>query len=411
MKKMLSKLVIFVLVAMLGLGSVANVMAEGENPDLSNEEFVIGYFGNLPDTGDCAIQRNVIRLFVDKWNEEGTLFGAKVKYVEYDNANNGAQDTEMSIKDAHKLISQDQADVIIPAQMSNIIQATGTLINDAEVLDIGLGLSTTWMNQGWEYVYRTALNNDFAIPSVPTTMKSMNQQRIALLYENTDNCLTYRESFKKAISDAGLELVVDEMVLSGGGSGNNGQVAKVISENPDCVFISGMGGHYPAYINLLRSQGYAGMIYLPQGLMAGTETDAIQAEYINGVAAFSMYLAYDKIEDCADPFIRDVLQKFYDKYGYVPMSDMTYKIWDAMLLIENAVLEAKSVDPREIQPFIKNLKFQGCGGVMDFTTGSNECYFTTNAWVYTGSNSAGGAMMLQDWMASEYAENFQLTAK
>jgi len=409
-RKILVRALALMLVAVFCLSTEVCATAEDSNPDFTGETFVVGYFGNLPDTGDCQIQRNVIKLFVDKWNQEGTFFGATVKYVEYDNANNGDQDTEMSIKDANKLISQDHANVIIPAQLSNIIQATGNLINDAEVLDIGLGLSTTWMNQGWDYVYRSALNNDFAIPSVATTMKAAGQQRVALLYENTDNCLTYRESFKKAIADIGLELVVDEMVSSEGGSGNNGQVAKVIAANPDCVFVSGMGDHYPAFVNLLRSTGYNGIIYLPQSLMA-TEAQAIQKEYINGVAAFSMYLAYDNIDDCTDAFIKDVLQKYNDAYGYVPMSDMTYKIWDAMLLIENAVLEAKSLDPKEIQPAISNLKFNGCGGVMDFTTGSNECYFSTRAWVYTGSTSAGGAMLFEDWINSDYAADINVVAR
>lgn len=380
----------------------------GENPDFTGQTFVVGYFGNLPDLGDCMIQRNVIKLFVDKWNNEGTFFGATVKYVEYDNANNGDQDTEMSIKDANKLISQDHANVIIPAQLSNIIQATGNIINDAEVLDIGLGLSTTWMNQGWDYVYRSALNNDFAIPSVAATMKSLNQKNIALLYQNTDNCLTYRESLKAAIANEGLNLVVDEMITTEGGTGNNGQVAKVISTNPDCVFVSGMGDTYVPIVNLLRSSGYDGIIYLGQSLMA-TEAQAIQKEFINGVACFSMYLAYDNIDDCKDEFVKDVLQQYYDAYGVVPMSDMTYKIWDAMLLIENAVLEAKSLDPTVIQPAIKNLKFQGCGGTMDFTTGSNECYFSTRPWVYTGTTSAGGAMLFNDWINSEFAEGFRIT--
>ena len=412
MKNMKSKIVSLVLAVSLltGIFSCTVAIAEDATPDFSNETFVVGYFGNLPDTGDCRIQRNVIKLFVDKWNNEKTFFGATVKYVEYDNANNGDQDTEMSIKDANKLISQDHANVIIPAQLSNIIQATGTLINDYEVLDIGLGLSTTWMNQGWDYVYRTALNNDFAIPSVAATIKNNNQNNVAFLYENTDNCLTYRTSFMKNAEELGLNIVIDEMISSEGGSGNNGQIAKTIAANPDCVFISGMGDHYPAFINLLRSQGYKGIIYIPQSLMA-TEAQAIQQEYLNGVSAFSMYLAYDNIEDCNDPFVKDVLQQYYDAYGEVAKSDMTYKIWDAMLLIENAVLEAKSLDPKAIQPAIKNLKFDGCGGVMDFTTGSNECYFDTRAWVYTGSNSAGGAMLFEDWLNSDYAKEINITAE
>ena len=153
---------------------------ENGNPDLTGKTFKIGYFGGMTD-GDCLLQQEVIKLFIEKWNNEKTFFGAKVEFVPYDNTNNGAQDTEMSIKCAQKLIGQDKVQVIIPAQLSNIIQATGEIINEAKILDIGLGLSPTWMQQGWEYVYRSALANDNQIPSLTATMKSLNQKATMLI--------------------------------------------------------------------------------------------------------------------------------------------------------------------------------------------------------------------------------------
>ena len=70
---------------------------ENGNPDLTGRTLKIGYFGALTDS-DCMIQQNVIKLFIEKWNTEGTLYGANVEFIPYDNGNNGAQDTEMSIK-------------------------------------------------------------------------------------------------------------------------------------------------------------------------------------------------------------------------------------------------------------------------------------------------------------------------
>ena len=199
MKKILALLLAMVMVfSMVACGSAAEEEIkydENGNPDLSGQTLKIGYIGNMTDS-DCEIQLNVIKLFMEKWNNEGTFYGAKVELVPYDNGNNGVQDTEMSIKSAQKLISSDKVQIIIPAQLSNIIQATGELINSAKVLDIGLGLSVTWMQQGWDYVYRSALCNDFQIPSITATMTELNQKNIALLYANTDNCLTFRDSLK-----------------------------------------------------------------------------------------------------------------------------------------------------------------------------------------------------------------------
>ena len=381
----MKKIIALVLTLVLAL-SICACAPAGSNEDTLK----IGWFGMMTDT-DCQLQQDVIKLFVEKWNNENT-FGAKVEFVAYDNTNNGAQDTEMSIKCAQKLIGQDKVDIIIPAQLSNIIQATGEIINDAKVLDIGLGLSPTWMQQGWEYVYRSALANDNQVPSLTATMKSLNQKNIAVLYENTDNCL-----------------VCEEMLASAGGTGISGQITSVINSNPDTVFITAMGGYFGTVIKQLRQAGYKGTIYIGANLWAD-EVASIGAEEVNGVMLCSPYVTYTSVEEVNNDFLRPVFEEFYAKYGYCPTSDMLYKAWDACLIIENAVKAAGSIKSEDIQAAIKTLKFEGCAGTMDFTTGSNECYFGARAWVYTGQGAAGGPVVLEDWLESDLASKVPLTA-
>jgi len=390
------------------------VYDENGNPDLSNHTLKIGYFGNATDS-DCIIQQNVIKLFIEKWNTEGTLYGAKVELVAYDNGNNGVQDTEMSIKCAQKLINSDKVQFIIPAQMSNIFQATGELINNAKIIDIGLGLSATWMQQGWDYAYRSALCNDFQIPSITSAMTSLNQKTVALLYANTDNCLTFRDSLQAGCDEAGIEIVVSEMIPSastggnvGAGTGITGQITKCIQANPDAIFISSMGGEYGTVVKQIRQAGYKGIIYLGANLFAD-EIESIGSEELNGVVMCAPYVTYSNVEDCQDEFLRGVLQAYEDKYGECPGSEMIYKAWDAMLIVENAVLAAKSIDPEVIQPVISTLIFEGCGGTMDFTQGTNECYFTARPWVYTGQGAAGAPVLLDEWLESDLADKIVIT--
>lgn len=418
MKKLIS--LILALVMVFGLVACGNA-AEDEikydadgNPDLTGRTLKIGYIGNMTDS-DCEIQQNVIKLFMNKWNTEGTFYGAKVELVAYDNGNNGTQDTEMSIKSAQKLISSDKVQIIIPAQLSNIIQATGALINSAKVLDIGLGLSVTWMQQGWDYVYRSALCNDFQIPSITTAMKDLNQKNISLLYANTDNCLTFRDSLKAGCKTDGINIVCEEMLpsastsaSSGTGTGITGQITKAIQANPDAIFISSMGGEYGTVVKQIRQAGYKGMIYLGQNLWA-EEIDSIGDDEINGVVLCTPYVTYVNVEDCKDAFLNNVLKSYKDAYGVCPTSEMVYKAWDAMLLVEKAVLAAKSIKAEDMQTAISTLKFDGCGGVMDFTTGSNECYFTARPWVYTGQGAAGGAVVMEDWLGTELADKIVIT--
>lgn len=409
MKKLLSIVVILLFVCSCSANNSSAVGTSKEG-DLSGQSLKIGIFHESAAANN-RLQTEVIKLFVDKWNKENTFYGADVSCIEYDNTNNGAQDTEMSIKCAQKLINSDHVQIIIPGALSNITQATGALINDSEVLDIGLGLSPTWMQQGWEYVYRTALCNDNQMPSITNTMLSLNQKNVSILYMNTDNCLTFRDSLKENCEKTGIKVVHEDMLNSDGTyitGGITGQVTNAVNSKPDCIFITAMGNCFGTIIKQLRQQGYKGMIYIGQVLSA-VEVESIGKEEVNGVIMCSPYVMYDNLEECSDEFIKDVLQQYYDKYGTMPVDDQVYKTWDAMLLIENAVVAAKSVNPKAIKAAIPSLKFQGCGGEMDFTKGTNECYFGARAWVYTGNGSSGAPVLLEDWLQSDLANSVVIT--
>lgn len=404
MKSIVRILSVFLSMVLLCTMFVACNKQNTNSGDLSDQTLKIGLVSSLADsTGQ--LHQDVINLFVEKWNKEGTLGGARVELVAYDNMNNGAQDTEMSIKSVQKLINMDKVQIIIPGQLSNIIQSVGDLINESEVVGIGLGLSATWMEQGWDYIYRTALNNNYQVPSVTATMKNLNQKNIAILYENTDNCLTFRDSIKAAAVTDGLTVVSEEMLASAGGTGITGQVTSVINSNPDAVFITAMGGGFGTAIKQLRQSGYKGMIYIGQ-ILTATEVDSIGDEEVNGVIMCSPYVSYSNVDDCKDEYIKSCLQTFYDKYGYCPIDDQFYKMWDAMLLIEKAVLAADSVDPVKIQKAISSLTIEGTAGTMDFTKGSNECYYGARAWVYT---VGGTPISLEDWKDSSEASKVIIT--
>lgn len=413
--KNMKKFVALLLALVMAFGLVAcGNNAEDEiqydangNPDLSGKTLKIGLVSSLADaTG--RLHQDVINLFVEKWNKEGTLYGAKVELIAYDNLNNGAQDTEMSIKSVQKLINSDQVQIIIPGQLSNIIQSVGDIINSSKVLGLGLGLSATWMEQGWEYMYRPALNNNYQVPSVTATMKSLNQQNIAILYENTDNCLTFRDSLKAAADKDGITVVSEEMLASGGGTGITGQITNAINSNPDAIFVTAMGGGFGTVIKQLRQAGYKGMIYIGQ-ILVTSEVDSIGDEEVNGVVMCSPYVSYENYEDCTNEYVKSCLKTFYDKYGYCPTDDQFYKMWDAMLVIENAVLASKSINPETMQAAISSLKIEGTAGTMDFTQGSNECYYGARAWVYSGQGAAGAPMVLEDWLESDLADKIVIT--
>ena len=67
-----------------------------------------------------------------------------------------------------------------------------------------------------------------------------------------------------------------------------------------------MGGSFGTVVKQLRQAGYKGMIYLGQPLTA-SEVDSIGTEEVNGVAMFSPYIAYSRVEDCTNEFCKLLL--------------------------------------------------------------------------------------------------------
>lgn len=399
----MKKVLVVMLVAFVAL---TTVFANGKQ-EVNTNKLKIGMFSSITDSSG-RLQKETIELFVDKWNREKTFGDIEVEFVAYDNTNNGIQDTEMSIKATQKLLYEDKVQILIPGQMSNIIQATGEFINSEKVIGIGLGLSATWMQQGWDYLYRAALNNDYQVPSLTKAMTDLGQKNVAILYANTDNCLTFRNNFIKACDDAKIK-VTGEQKVADGESNLTGPIANLLKTNPDCIFVTFMGGNFGAAIKQIRQLGYEGTIYIGQNLHA-TEVESVGAEDLNGVIFCSPYVTYTKLEDCTNAYIGNALKLFSDKYNYVPVDDQFYKAWDACLIIEEALKVAKSTNTDEINKAIKTLKIEGCAGLMDFTTGSNECYFAARPWVYTGQGSAGAPVVMEDWLKTDLVKQIKLTA-
>ena len=155
-------------------GDNASADDPGASPDKAAEftgTFKIGAFSSLNDLDGNMITQ-AIDLYAKRTNAEGGLLGAEVIPIYYDNPDNS---TENAVKIVQKFIDIDKIDVCIPSQLSSCILACGELLNKAKIPSYGLGLSPTWMAQGWEYLYRPTLNTDFSVPQIVKLAKKLNQ--------------------------------------------------------------------------------------------------------------------------------------------------------------------------------------------------------------------------------------------
>ena len=138
----------------------------------SDGEFILGV--QQPLSGDNAVAGqiavNAIKLFVGIANKNGGWNGQQIKVVVYDDQSS----SEEAVKVANKLIEVDHADAVIPSLLSSNVLASAGYLSDAGIITIGIGTSPTWLQQGWENVFRACHSSDLVIPSLITYMNDNN---------------------------------------------------------------------------------------------------------------------------------------------------------------------------------------------------------------------------------------------
>lgn len=370
----------------------------GCNSSEEQDTFKIGWFSPL--TGANATQGNAakeaVSMYVEELNQRGGLLGKPVEVVYYDDVSN----TEEAVKIATKLVEVDEVDFVISSIISNCVLATGQIFENAEVPFFGMGFSPTFMQQGWKYCVRPTLNSSRSIPYLTNVMKEFGFNSVAIFEGQDDYGASAGESMRKACEKDGITVTTTENYASGD-TDFSGQVAKILSTNPDCVFLGVLGGEVGNAMKQFRQFGYNGILFYSEPLqkdhydVAGQATDHI---------AFAFpYVTYIDINDCTNDYMKNFLQKYMDKYGYLPKGEAAYRSWDAMTVLEEAVNKANSDNGEDILEAIYSIyNLQSLGGMMDFTDRDGECLKDFGMYVVVDRKSID----YDTWKQSEDYQNF-----
>ncbi|MFV0411671.1 MAG: ABC transporter substrate-binding protein [Oscillospiraceae bacterium] len=388
MKSMiLKKVSALLLVAVLGVSLAAcggsassGAAASGSTSGAASatgEEFVIGnpqpLTGVNAQVGDAA--NKAAALAVKYINENGGFNGVPVRLINYDDQGS----PEEAVKLATKMIQVDKVDAVLGSLTSTCMLAAGKYYNDAKLVTFGTGNSPTWMEQGWDYVFRACLNTALSMPFLGDKMVEMGITSVAVFQGLDDAAKTSAETFIKVCEERGIEVLTTESYTDGD-TDYSGQVAKIISKNPDVVFCSTNGPTMAIFAKQLRQLGYNGLAFNREGLTA----DAIS---VAGSAADNWvfvypYVTYNTPDEATDPDMKEFLQLFYDEYGEMPYHDCAYRSWDAMMVMAEAARIAGSNDSEAMRDAVSQIKdFKVLGGVLDFTDGTGEGLHTLNTYI------------------------------
>lgn len=387
MKKM--TVIFLVLSLLLGLTACNNSKEQSENADTIR----IGYYG--PFTGANATTGVAtfegISIAIDEWNQNGGLLGKQIELVYYDDA--GV--TEAAVKAVTRLIDNDNVVGIIGSQMSANIVATGDMIEASKIPQVSCGLSASWLDQGYTYLFRTVPENTTGTESLARAIEEVGTTKLAVLCSKDEGSQSSCGQTLAALEAGGIVEVTIRTECTEDDTDWTGQLSSMLATNPDGVYLSIIGEYAGQVIKQLRSMGYTGYVFGHE-VMSLNEIREIAQDGADGVIFFSTYNRPDAYEDCAPGIEKHYWDLHQQMYGTIPTNDNSYKGYDEANILFTAIKNAGSTDGTAIRDALAKLSGLEClAGTADYTAFDDGNGFASmNMYIITG----GKIVLLSDYL-------------
>lgn len=347
----------------------------------------VSYSGATAQYGLEAI--NGLEMALDHINANGGFNGATgVMATLYDSKGS----TEEAVRSAQKLTQNDQCDAVIASQVSTEVMAAGNIYNNAKVFTVAMGTSASVMQQGWEYMIRGSVNYDFVAPSVVEMMQEMGITNMAMMFDQSEASISFKDTMVKLCEEAGIDIVITES-CEVTDTDMTAQCTRIINAKPQTVFCSMSGNDIGYFVRQMRQYGYTGTFFDKESFYAAA-VDIAGEENSNYIFFANPYVTYASIEDCDIENMSEFLNEYVERYDELPSTEIAYRAWDSAMVIWEATKLAGTNNSDDMLAVVDQIKIEGLGGTMDYSNGDGEPYHNVRRFVYVdGVNLEWGAWM------------------
>jgi branched-chain amino acid transport system substrate-binding protein len=347
---------------MFGMALAAAAVAQ-------ESKITIGLYGPL--TGPSAVSgqslRNGAQVAVDQINASGGLLGRQLSLIEYDDRSS----PEQALRAATKLVQVDHVDAIIGSIHSGNIQVAGPVVEAAKTPLVGAGTSPTWLQQGYTFFFRALGNGELSTAELAKYAKAKGWTKIAIIHSNDEYGNSGAALFEATVAGQGGKVVANQS-FTHGDRDFTGQIGRIASGAPDALFVWALADDLGALTKQVRQLGFPGPILGAEGYaipevvkMAGATSD--------GVLFASQYLVPDSINDTKDPEMRAFLERYQSTFKKLPVSDASFRGYDAVMVIAEGIRRARSTDGTAVRDAIRSIReMKGLAGVFDYVGGKGE---------------------------------------
>jgi len=266
--------------------------------------------------------------------------GQKIEYIVLDDAT----DTTVAVRNMRKLITDDKVDVVIgtsvtPGSLAMVDVAGETktpmisVAANAKIVDPVEG-ARTW-------VFKTPQNDQLMAGALADAMVKQNVKTLGFIGYND----AYGDGWLNVITEAAQAKGIK--VLGAERYGRNdtsvtGQVLKLLGTEPDAVLIAGSGTPVALPQRELKGRGYAGIIYQTHGAANSDVLRVCGKDCNDMILPAGPLLVAEQLPDSSSvkKTAMDYKEKYEAKYGAGSINTFGGHMWDAGLLVTEAIPEA-----------------------------------------------------------------------
>lgn len=390
------KKIIAVVLSILMLISLA-ACAKDQGSDRGGE-FILGFCtplsGSNAEAGTQSL--NAVKLAVKQINEAGGLNGQRIKIISYDDEANPAT----SLSNMTKLCTTDNANAIVGSLMSSCVLGQIETINQYKVPVFTGGTSPSLTAEGSKYIFRTTMNQDYALTDIMNAYQEMGIKTVALFTAQDEAQIASGDQFKAACEAQGIEVLGWEYCVDGD-TDYTAQCTRLLNMEPEVIFFATPSQPQPLFVKQMRDMGYKGTIWNKESFQQnGIEIAGSTSDYV----CFSWPCVSYTDENDASGIMKDFLTAYKAEYGSLPTSDCAYRGYDAVLVLKAACELAGSNDRQAIADAIAKIDdLDALGGKMNFTINPGEGYQQGQLYyVYEGKYRS-----LQTWIDEGNYESFR----
>ncbi len=351
----------------VGAAWIAGCLAGGTIPARAAEPIRIGAIFSV--TGPASFlgepERNTAKMLEEELNAAGGLLGRKIEVIVYDDES----DTTKAVTAVDRLVKRDHVVAVIGPSTSGSTLAIVPKVEEAKIPLISCAAARKIVEPTRHWVFKVAASDILAVKKIFTDLKQRGLSKIAILTASDAYGAGGREDIKELAPKMGITLVADE-VYGPKDTDMTAQLTRIKGTAAQAVVVWGTNPG-PAVVARNRVQlRITTPLYMSSGVASKKFIELAGPENAEGIMLPAGRLLVEAQLPATHPQ-KSLLSKYIHEYEprfKQPVSTFGGHAWDAMMMLAQAIRNAKSAEPAAIRDAMEKVRgFYGTGGEFNFS--------------------------------------------